>query len=120
MTFVAIVLVWFLDDGLKTPVEVLSILDHKIKNRRKKGLHMPEFTHRQHHTHATEKFSVRFQPFLSMLHLPGGHVLVYFTKVSPILREVHSSHSTFCISFFISVILKSVRLVFIMEKNKEF
>lgn len=36
LTFVAIVLVWFHDDHLKTPVEVLSILDQKIKSTRKK------------------------------------------------------------------------------------
>lgn len=47
VTVAGIVLIWFLDDGLKTPVEVLSILDHQDKKtEEKKGLYTPNFAHR--------------------------------------------------------------------------
>ena len=71
------------------------------------------------HYNATEKFSVRFQPFLNMLHLLRGHVLVYFAAISLILSEVHCSQHILCLLFCVCD-LKFVRLVFIMERSMEF
>lgn len=109
-------LIYLTDDGLKSPVEVLAIFDHIEKKNKKKNT-CNEFNS-QIALMLLKKNSMMFQSSLNMLHLPGEHVLVCFTAVSLILKEVHrSQHILYLLSNLCDI--KSVRLVIIIEQSTE-